>query len=148
MKKRIFILAMAILSTSAFAQPLIGTIDGDITGSAEAGNIATTTIGFTGKTIAPITITSSNDSVNFGTVIIGKISTAIVELTPGGEEGARVQLAVSPIDAKEKVTVTLGKEGLGVVGTKLSMTLIYHPTESGHSITEGTSVTVTATYID
>ncbi|MGL5000047.1 MAG: hypothetical protein ACRC5T_13895, partial [Cetobacterium sp.] len=120
MKKRIFILAMAILSTSAFAEALIGTIEGNITGSAEVGNIATTTIGFTGKTIAPITITSSNESVNFGTVIIGKTSTAIVELTPGGEKGAKVKLAVSPIDTKEKVTVTLDGEGLGEVGTNLN----------------------------
>ncbi|MGL5357280.1 MAG: hypothetical protein ACRDAQ_12190, partial [Cetobacterium sp.] len=74
MKKRIFILAMAILSTSAFA------------GTEYTQDPVVHTITLKGQAFTPITITGENE-VDFGSVVINKTNEKTVELTINGEIG-------------------------------------------------------------
>ncbi|MGL5050563.1 MAG: hypothetical protein ACRC6E_08020 [Fusobacteriaceae bacterium] len=148
MKKRIFILAMAILSTSAFAELPSGTTGGSIDGLADIsdsglGNMNTVNISLVGRTIAPLTIEADNNIVDFGVVMVGKTSTAVVELTPKGESGANVSLVAKSSTPLVVPTLT----DAGVVGKTSDMQLVYTPTKLEDTLSEA-SVTVTATYTD
>ncbi|MGL6121047.1 MAG: hypothetical protein ACRC0V_11175, partial [Fusobacteriaceae bacterium] len=96
MKKRIFILAMAILSTSAFATT-------EFTQDA-----VTHSITLAGKAFTPITISGGESGVDFGNVVIGKKVEKIVTLTIEGEIAGKVSL-----------TTTLGGNANGIVTPKV-----------------------------
>lgn len=147
MKKRI-LLAMAILSTSLLAAS--GTITGTSDKAAISGDGMTKSINLTlsGKAVKPVTLSSNEvTTVEFGTVLLGRTSTAIVPLTVGGESGFNVSLAAEITGNASNVTVTgLNKITLEEANSTVDMTLAYKPTVAGEILNE--TLTVTATYAD
>ncbi|MGL6066898.1 MAG: hypothetical protein ACRC0R_07440 [Cetobacterium sp.] len=133
MKKRIFILAMAILSTSAF-------------GTEYTQDPVVHTITLKGQAFTPITITGDKE-VDFGSVVINKTNEKTVILTINGEIGGNVSFAqqisgTTVVTAPPMIPVTLDD------GTATSaLVLTYAPTETAHDLSNA-SVTVTATYAD
>ncbi|MGL5367218.1 MAG: hypothetical protein ACRDAG_02815 [Cetobacterium somerae] len=147
MKKRI-LLAMVILSTSLLAAS--GTITGTSDKAAISGEGMTESINLTltGKAVKPVTLSSNEvTTVEFGTVLLGRTSTAIVPLTVGGESGFNVSLAAEITGNASNVTITgLSKITLEDVDSTVNMTLAYKPTTAGEILNE--TLTVTATYAD
>lgn len=143
MKKRI-LLAMAILSTSLLAASgeiaLSGTISGE-------GTTASKNIALTGKAVKAVSLESDIETVDFGTVMLGKTATTSVGLTVGGEKDFKVQLSTEPVSnivvtgLTDKITLTSSTETVAV-----PMTLAYTPTTAGETLS--TTLTVTASYID
>lgn len=143
MKKRI-LLAMAILSTSLLAAPGDIIVSGAVSG---VGTTATKDIQLTGKAVKAVSVESDTNSVNFGTVMLGKTATTSVGLKVGGEQDFKVQLSTNDITniavkgLEGEVSLTSSTETMPV-----EMTLAYTPTVAGEILNE--TLTVTATYAD
>ncbi|MGL4902368.1 MAG: hypothetical protein ACRC3I_04800, partial [Cetobacterium sp.] len=80
--KKMILLAMAILSASVLAASGDISISGSATG---VGTTATKDIGLTGKAVKAVSLSSDIDSVDFGTVMIGKTASTSLDLILGGE---------------------------------------------------------------
>lgn len=133
MKKRI-LLAMAILSTSLLAAP---------------GTTATKNISLTGRAVKAVSVGSDTDSVDFGTVMLGKTATSSVGLTVGGEKDFKVQLSTNA-DNITNITVTGLEDKVSLTSStttvEVPMTLAYTPTAAEEEL--NATLTVTATYAD
>lgn len=143
MKKRI-LLTMAILSTSLLAA------SGDITVSGAPSGVGTTAtkeISLTGKAVKAVSVESDTNSVDFGTVMLGKTATTSVGLSVGGEKDFKVKLSTNEI---ANVVVTGLENAVTLVSSdatqEVPMTLAYTPTAAGEGLTA--TLTVTASYTD
>lgn len=147
MKKRI-LLAMAILSTSLLAAG--GTITGTSDTATVSGEGMTKSINLTlnGKAVKSVTLSSNEvTTVDFGTVMLGRTSTATVPLTVGGEQGFNILLTAQTSGNTPNLDISgLKKITLGETDSTVDMILAYKPTTAGEVLNE--TLTVTATYAD
>lgn len=143
--KKVLLLG-ALLSTMAFGVASKGEVSGT------NGLSATTSeISLSGTALKPVTITAANDSVEFGTLVVGQTSTATVALSLTGDDTKTAKLSASINGVTEdsgSVVASFTGAGTGKVsfsgGTGTDeLTLVYTPTKAG---TISGNVVVTATY--
>ncbi|MGL4538715.1 MAG: hypothetical protein ACRCUD_06495 [Cetobacterium sp.] len=143
MKKTILVV-MAILSASVLAASGDISISGSATG---IGTTATKSIDLTGKAVKPVSLSSDIDSVDFGTVMIGKTASTSLDLILGGEKDFKVQLSAGDIP---NVVITGLENSVTIADSaatqNVPMTLAYTPTEAGVEL--NAMLTVTAAYTD
>ncbi|MGL5592565.1 MAG: hypothetical protein ACRDDH_01300 [Cetobacterium sp.] len=143
MKKTILVV-MAILSATVLAASGDISISGSATG---VGTIATKDIGLTGKAVKAVSLSSDIDSVDFGTVMIGKTASTSLDLILGGEKDFKVQLSADDIP---NVVITGLENSVTIADSaatqNVPMTLAYTPTEAGEEL--NATLTVTAAYTD
>ncbi|MGL5230184.1 MAG: hypothetical protein ACRC8F_05125 [Cetobacterium sp.] len=142
--KKMILLAMAILSASVLAASGDISISGSATG---VGTTATKDIGLTGKAVKAVSLSSDIDSVDFGTVMIGKTASTSLDLILGGEKDFKVQLSADDIP---NVVITGLENSVTIADSaatqNVPMTLAYTPTEAGEEL--NATLTVTAAYTD
>ncbi|MGL5780518.1 hypothetical protein [Cetobacterium sp.] len=142
--KKMILLAMAILSASVLAASGDISISGSATG---VGTTATKDIGLTGKAVKAVSLSSDIDSVDFGTVMIGKTASTSLDLILGGEKDFKVQLSAADIP---NVVITGLENSVTIADSaatqNVPMTLAYTPTEAGEEL--NATLTVTAAYTD
>lgn len=145
--KKVLLLG-ALLSTMALGAPANGSVSGTIESA------KTNEIPFSGKALAPVTITAGSDSIQFGTLVVGQKSTATVtlNLTGADEKTASLRAEVKGIENTDPGSVVASFTGTGNGTVSFSggtgtdeLTLVYTPTKAGEI--SGT-VTVTATYTE
>lgn len=145
--KKVLLLG-ALLSTMAFGAPV-------------GAEPSTKDIILSGKAIEPVQITSTNSTLNFGTVVKNKSKELTEELTITGTDGNTVTLTAvlsgTVIESAENVLkVGIGSAGTGESAEERGITLTsgtvtktlyltYSPTETGHTLSKE-KVTLTATY--
>lgn len=143
MKKRI-LLALAILSTVAFGETVTGTIEGTISGN---GMSASKDIILTGRAVKAVELNTEVSTVDFGTVLLGRTSTADVVLVLNGEKDFNVEFVATDLTAKKVEISGLDKVKLTGENQDITMNLVYTPTATTDNL-ENTTLTVTATYAD
>lgn len=143
MKKRI-LLALAILSTVAFGETVTGTIEGTISGN---GMSASKDITLTGRAVKAVELNTEVSTVDFGTVLLGRTSTADVVLVLNGEKDFNVEFVATDLTAKKVKISGLDKVKLTGENQDITMNLVYTPTATTDNL-ENTTLTVTATYAD
>ncbi|MGL4901714.1 MAG: hypothetical protein ACRC3I_01355, partial [Cetobacterium sp.] len=108
---------------------------------------ATKDIGLTGKAVKAVSLSSDIDSVDFGTVMIGKTASTSLDLILGGEKDFKVQLSAADIP---NVVITGLENSVTIADSaatqNVPMTLAYTPTEAGEEL--NATLTVTAAYTD
>lgn len=145
--KKVLLLG-ALLSTMAFGAPV-------------GAEPSTKDIILSGEAIEPVQITSTNSTLDFGTVVKNNSKELTEELTITGTDGNTVKLTAvlsgTVIENAENVLkVGIGSAGTGESAEETGITLTsgtvtktlyltYSPTETGHTLS-GEKVTLTATY--
>lgn len=146
--KKVLLLG-ALLSTMAFGA---GAASKGMVSGTDGTSAKTSEINFSGTAYKPVTITAANDSVEFGTLVVGQISTATVGLNLTGDNAKTATLSaeVKGLDSSDPGSVVASFTGTGQGRVEFSgeagtdeLTLVYTPTKAG-SISG--SVVVTATY--
>lgn len=144
--KKVLLLG-ALLSTMAFGAASEGIVSGEAGLSAKTSEIP-----FTGTAYKPVTITAANESVEFGTLVVGQTSTATValNLTGDDEKTATLSAEIKGLDSTDPGSVEASFTGTGKGTVSFSggtgtdeLTLVYTPTKAG---TISGNVVVTATY--
>lgn len=145
MKKFLLLTSVLMVSTALLGvESPTETVNGVITG--DAGMTSTTSIKLIGQAINVVKLTSDTKNVDFGTVLVGRTSTATVNLKVQGEKGYTVALAT---DMSEGNITVSGLENVQLEEDAndqiVPMTLTYIPTAKE---TINKKLTITATYTD
>ncbi|WP_297406672.1 hypothetical protein [uncultured Cetobacterium sp.] len=144
MKNFLLLASVLMVSTALLgAESSSETVNGVIT--KEGGILkAEKTIQLVGKVATAIELTSTTKTVDFGTVLIGRSSSADIPLLVKGEEGFKVKIATTGT-VKDVAVTEIEEFALSSADNKKIMHLVYTPTDST-ALNE--TLTVTATYTD
>lgn len=140
--KKVLLLG-ALLSTMAFGAP---------SGAEEIQQ----TINITGTAVEPLSITSDNNTIEFGSVVAGTSKELEKEISFSGEAGSTVKLTAK-ITGTKATTLTVGLDGTsgdsqetvktGInITTGVTMKIKYHPLSSDDDLKANEMVTLTAIY--
>ncbi|MGL5277799.1 MAG: hypothetical protein ACRC8M_01795 [Cetobacterium sp.] len=147
--KKLICLGMILASTSLLATPVSGTIGGNVnTENTDMKSVKEITL--QGKAVKAVKIETETTEVQFGTVVIGKYSTANVPFKVTGEPNSDVKLTAIIEDingAGANVTISgVPSDAIKLteVGKDVDMVLVYTPKNTGEEL--NTTLTLTATY--